>query len=430
MYEQTIAIVNQIASTNSRLEKENTLRNATDDNNFIDVMKFVYNNLISTGISKKKLSKKVDLPDQCDIKDVHGLMDYLKSNNTGSDKDIGIVQKFIDSLPESDREFIKSVVTKDLPIGISLTTLNKVYGSDFIPKYAVMSGSGYVKDKTEKFIDNRSFTATLKLDGNRITFFNHEDSTKGYTRSGKEVEGYDQVIEQLRMLPKGFVYDGEVVLHQPDERLPGKGKDFDKVQSIARKKGKKEGLDFIIFDMFPISEFESDKFTSLYIDRIANLKSVILDKIDSKIKKEDRYLRSIPILYSGYDISKIEEMSVYAVSKENEGIMININSSKYEKKRSKNLIKVKIFKTADLRVTKIHEEIRGGKCGSVSVNWKGQEVNIPVLQHKLQEQFWKSPQSILGKIIEVKYFEETQLGSLRLPSFVRVRNDKTEESYF
>lgn len=424
MYKSLLEIVEGIKQNSSRTKKEELLLQQSDNQQFINIMKFVYNPRIVTGISKKKINKEFDISDvRTDISNLDQLLDFVVTNNTGQDSTVKVIQKFISDLPEDEAQFVKDIIIKDLPIGISRTTLNKVYGPTFIPKYAVQAGVGFKKGKTEKYLEGKDFTATLKLDGNRLTFFNHEAlDVEVKTRSGKEEEGLIEIAQQISNLPKGYAYDGEVVLHQPDVKYPGRGEDFDELQSIMRRKGLKTGVDLVIFDMFPISEFESDNFTKPYKDRLELLEKTLDETNQNNI-------RLVPILYRGKDTSKIEKLSFFIVSQGNEGIMINVDDALYEKKRVKDLIKVKLFKTADLRVTAIHEEVRGGKCGAVSIMWKGKEVNIPVLKQKYQHQFWNDPDSIIGKIIEVKYFEETQQGSLRLPSFVRVRDDKTEESY-
>lgn len=58
----------------------------------------------------------------------------MTDNNTGKDNIVRCVQQFIESLetPE-EQELVKLILIKDLPIGLSRTTLNKVYGKDFIP---------------------------------------------------------------------------------------------------------------------------------------------------------------------------------------------------------------------------------------------------------------------------------------------------------
>ena len=67
-----------------------------------------------------------------------------------------------------------------------------------------------------------------------------------------------------------------------------------------------------------------------------------------------------------------------------------------------------------------------GKLGSFLVDYKGVEVNVGSgLNDELREQIWKDKDSHIGRIIEVRYQEETPDGSLRFPTFVCFRNDKS-----
>ncbi|MGG1397700.1 hypothetical protein ABE288_07695 [Bacillus salipaludis] len=80
----------------------------------------------------------------------------------------------------------------------------------------------------------------------------------------------------------------------------------------------------------------------------------------------------------------------------------------------------------------VKEDIRGGKCGSLTVIYKGYEVDVAGLKDHLKVSFWENPDQVVGKIIEVKYFEETKNAnggiSLPFPSFVQIRDDKDEVS--
>ena len=125
------------------------------------------------------------------------------------------------------------------------------------------------------------------------------------------------------------------------------------------------------------------------------------------------------------------------ISLHQEGLMINVYGSAYEFNRSKNMLKVKQMYPVDLRVIDVLEGsgANKGKAGALLVNYKGYPLKVGSgLTKELREKFWQDKDSIIGKIVTIKYFEETtnkkdDSKSLRFPIFLEVRYDKDEESY-
>jgi DNA ligase-1 len=101
------------------------------------------------------------------------------------------------------------------------------------------------------------------------------------------------------------------------------------------------------------------------------------------------------------------------------------------------MLKVKQMYPVDLRVVDVLEGsgANKGKVGALVVNYKGNPLKVGSgLTKEQREKFWEDKSLILGKIITIKYFEETtnkknNEKSLRFPIFLEVRYDKDEESY-
>ena len=422
--EQIASILNEIKSNSGRIAKEDLLKKYEDVEGLKEIFKFVYDPHITTGISKKKLSNpkgKRLLSNTTIVDDLNGLLSYLKENNTGRLWDLSTVHSFISNYDGEVYEMLESIVTKDLPIGLSRTTLNKVYGKDFIPKYSVMLSGKYEPGKIDS---DSGFSVSLKLDGNRVTAFKYNDGTvKFFTRSGKLVEGLVDLEKKFEDLPSGYVYDGELIAQNPD-KIHSKDL-FNLTQTIVRKKGIKSGLNFIIFDLLPITEFNEGISKKVYKERLSDMNSILGNR------HPDDIIQKVPIFYTGEDETKIPELLDWVESIGFEGLMINTLDGKYETKRTKSILKVKTFHTADLLCVGVKEDIRGGKCGSLTVQYKGYTVDVSGLKHELKEKFWNEPETVVGKIIEVKYFEESKNAqggiSLRFPNFVRIRDEKTVE---
>ena len=124
-----------------------------------------------------------------------------------------------------------------------------------------------------------------------------------------------------------------------------------------------------------------------------------------------------------------------AKNKEWEGLMLRYSSSIYEKKRSKELIKLKPFISVDLKIVdyKIHKNENEG-LGALIVEYKNGLVRVGSGYTKEERlEFWNKRKSLIGKIVEVQAMEETEDSngkkSLRFPVFLRLRPDKDLPSY-
>ena len=142
------------------------------------------------------------------------------------------------------------------------------------------------------------------------------------------------------------------------------------------------------------------------------------------------------MLYIGDDKSRISKFLQQAIENGQEGIMINTASGKYECKRSKNVLKVKVMHTFDLRVIGF-EEGTGKyekKLGRINVEYNGYSVGVGSgFSDSQREDIWDNQDKYMNTIAEIQYFEESQNDkgeiSLRFPIFKRWRPDKDEPSY-
>jgi len=117
--------------------------------------------------------------------------------------------------------------------------------------------------------------------------------------------------------------------------------------------------------------------------------------------------------------------------------MLN-RDSKYKCKRHNGILKVKRFYTIDLRVTAV-EEGSGrhlGRMGAFVVDYKGNSLNVGSgFSDQQRDEFWEIRRELPGRVIEVKYKEEssdkkTGQFSLQFPIFISLREEGKEESYF
>lgn len=436
MIEELYAVLERIKNTSSNNDKIDILSEFNTNNNIRSGLNFLYNTYIITGLALKKMNKKTKSEPNVRLYTLPEVMDYLLEHHTGSDQDIANIQAFINK-NSSYSDFLKQFVTKSYKAGITAKSINKAFGEKFIPEFACQLAHPYAK-----FADRikGTFVLTTKLDGHRtIAEVNELGDTKFFTRKGKPIEGLDQIATDIKDFAntsgilnqaeynQGFVLDGEIIVTNTDDI--NKRDIFQKTGKIIRKNGDKEGLTLHVFDLIPRQEFFDGESTKTYLNRRYDMDRVFA-------KSDYTHLELLPALYEGEDIENIQPILEDQTSHDEEGIMINLNTV-YKAKRHPGLLKVKEFLSDDLLVTGIFEGGEGTKyqetLGGVYVDYKGTQVGVGSGFSDIERYtFFNNPELIVGKIIEVKYFEETKSKnsdelSLRFPIYQGVRSDKTEK---
>lgn len=424
-----IKIINDLKSDSSRTGKEKILKDNENDALFRYVLKFVYNPFIVTGLSTKKINKKVkvEIDSKHDFKEIEDVLRYLKVHNSGRDYDIAVVQNFINKLSTKEaKDIAKQIVTKSLKVGITEKTINKVYGKDEIPSFSVMLAESYAKKESHL---TGKFYVTQKLDGNRCIAIKDNDKVRFFTRKGQPIEGMTDLEKEIMKLRNGIVLDGELLLRN-DNNLPA-DELFRETQKVVRKDGVKKNLEFYAFDILSVEEFKNGISIDKYEHRREKLESLF-----SFFGEDFEYTKVLPVLYKGDDKNMIGVLMKYAEEKGWEGLMINSADGLYQSKRTSDLLKVKHMETADLLVISIEKAIDGqfkDMLARVNVEYKGNLVGVGSgFSIEERKKFAENPDLIVGKIIEVQYFEEskdekTGRPSLRFPVFKGIREDKTVE---
>ena len=130
---EVFAIFKELQSTSKKTEKVKILKDNERNILFQDTLKWLLNPFVITGISSKKIDKKVSPMVVTDVFDPERfswttIKSYLENLNTGTDKDIAYAQAFLVNQPEEYREYYRQLITKSLKLGIDAKTVNSVYG--------------------------------------------------------------------------------------------------------------------------------------------------------------------------------------------------------------------------------------------------------------------------------------------------------------
>lgn len=417
---EVIKIFKQIQNTSSLNEKKILIKNNKDNELFKKCLVFLLDSNIQTGLSEKKITKKVRKSEYI-LPTFEDVMQYLQSHNTGTDDDISIIQAFIDEQPEEYYGFYTEMVTKKFRLGCDKKVVNSVI-SGLIPTFDVMLGTPLEKCKLSP---NEPISISRKLNGTRCCFIGN----KCMTRQGKEYKGLEHIVDDLiNMGYENMFVDGEL-LYKNKEGLSD-SEAFQKGTGIAMSKDNdKSQLKLVVFDIFPLDEFWSGKSKLSYFNR----KHTYLKQFTENLKNNPtENLEIVPTFYEGTDHSEIWKWLDYAENHDWEGCMLNLDTP-YECKRVKTLIKVKKFFDTSLQVTDVEEGTgrNKGRLGAIVCKYYDNTVNCGSgFSDEQRDYYWKHKDEIVGKIVDVKYKEvttdnKTGLRSLQFPVFLGTRFDKS-----
>lgn len=424
--------VKDINAENGRLYKEEVLRKYKDNYDVITLLKFLFDPMKVTHISTKKLEKKVINKPNYTIWDWKQLLEYTVDVCTGTDQDIANIQYVLQryyNIPIY-RELLEQILLKKLRLGITRTTVNKIFGDDFIPKLSCMLACNYYDNMS--YVEGKKFVLTLKLDGIRCLAFKKSGKVVLYSRQGQVIEGLSSIEKEIESLPiDNVIFDGELLVS--DYLKLGNTEAYKATTKIVRKKGPKGGITFVVFDLFKLSNYIMGTCNTPYWTRRKKLVDLLVKEFAEKSKQ---HVKMVPTYYIGDDISEIDKQVKKAQSKNQEGLMLNLLSEPYEFKRTKALLKCKVMQDADLCIVGYKEGT--GKytntLGSILVEYKNNIVNVGSgLSDSDREDIWNNRDKYLNRIITVQYFEETTNAngkvSLRFPVYKGMCPEGKEVSY-
>ena len=440
-------ILDDIRQNGSSIYKESALKENEDVEGFKEVLKFIYDPSFTTGLKVKKIEKAV--PSSCgECMSPEEFMNYLKVNNTGTDSDATVACGFIYSYDTEEAIWLaEGIATKDLQIGVSITTLNKVFGKDFIPKIGIMRGmlcpdyiSGY-------------YIATEKIDGNRRLIFNKESGVEIYTRSGKRDYGLVELEEQARLLPVGYVYDTECT-------AMGDFKDSIELRqasaSLLNSKGIRRGVRAQCFDMLRIEKYNVGRSVLTATARKAVLAAVFKDypsidiliksgilpedvatriKHDYNIDKVPTNIEVLPILGVVHSKPEAIELAKPIWERGGEGVMLVEHKSAYEVSPNprKTLLKIKLVNEYTCKCINVVEGDNkyAGMLGAIEIAYKrpGDPATYTVkvgsgFTDYQRQAYWEHPELIIHKMVEIDSFGESKnaqgIYSLNCPIFKRI----------
>ena len=416
---EVIEIFKQIQNTGSLNDKKAIINANKDNELFKKCLVFLLDGNVTTGISTAKIKKDIWLDSYVlKLDTFEDVMNYIKENNTGTDLNILTVQMFIRMQPEECREFYEEMVTKKFRLGADSKLVNQVI-PNLIPTFDVQLGTPLEKVKLN---GNEKIFISRKLNGTRCAFI----GDKCMTRQGKEYKGLEHIVTDLQKLVGTDTFvDGELVYKNKEGLSDSAAFQLGTGLAMSKSDDKSE-LKLVIFDIFPLEEFWSGKSKETYSQRHKRLKELEVEIVMEELEEN---LEVVEMFYDGYDHSEIWKWLDFAEAQDYEGCIVNLDAC-YECKRTKNLLKVKKFKEIDLRCTGINVATSGkykGLMGSITCKYGDSTVDVGSgFDDSTRQYYTDNPNEIIGKVISIKYKEETvnKNGgkSLQFPVFIACRD--------
>lgn len=421
--QKLVDIFKELNSTNSVVDKEKILFKYKNDEQLKEVLEanlnphrlFQFNEMPSQFDEKHYQAFKSNPHDKgwteqnCHDCFISMLVDLEKRHTTGNKakETVTAVMKFF---PKDQFDLYAKILTKE-SIGVGAKTVNKVW-PNLIPEFKLMLAPNELPVITKV---NYPIYIQPKLDGYRCVYKEGQlISRAGKSFGNKNLSSYFNNLFQV----DDYVLDGELYVE---------GGDFNKLQTILNTYDAPlpNGLKYFVYDCMPKADWISQSTKKPYSERLKLLRTVLNNQVADHKKVIDIANDLVETSKEAVDIYKKYLKDGY------EGCMLKSPEGLYKWKRttvkSGEMLKMKPFETIDLIIKGVYagEGKFEGMAGGVDVDYNGVSVAIGSgFDVATRKALTAAPNDYIGKTIEVKYFEETEDGSLRFPTFVRFREEK------
>lgn len=336
----------------------------------------------------------------------------LVLNAKGNDKR-RMIERFADLYDAPSLELIVKVVTGKLKIGLGA----KLAGID---KFSVQLASEY-KDKKH---DNWSVYFTEeKIDGMRcVVFIDQTGKAEAFTRGGKPINTINHVLEELIAVVKcsipgvPVVFDGEIAAETFNETI----------HLVKRKDSTDDSTSTIyhVFDML-FGTSKEDYLANKFGDATLQLRKQWLTSY--LIEEYPNQLNFVKVVHVDIfsSIASVIAKASHNINLGMEGVIAKHPHALYEAKRADTWFKIKDSLSKDLIIEdyKIGTGKYEGKLGAIIVSYNGVQVSVGGgFTDQERTELWEHPDSLVGRIAEIEYHQETPDGSLRHPRFKRFRD--------
>ena len=422
------AILNNLNSTSSRLEKEAILKR--ESNNELLKKVIVAALCPYTNYYIRKIPKyQTDAEPMVSLEDGLDKLSKLTSREVTGNAAIEYLTQLLSELEPEDAKVIERVIEKDLRCGVSEKTVNKIWPG-LVKEYSVMLCHQY-DEKTENYIKFPAFVQ-LKLDGMRFNAICRSNGSCEFrTRNGKHIDIHGRLEDQFLKMAAGAdcVFDGELLVYDEDmyQYLPRQTSNGILSKSLKGTISDKEcaRVAATVWDVVSLKDFQQGKSPVAYRDRLISLKQMV-DTLSTQWVK---------LVWTKQVDSILEAKQIFEqfLSEGQEGIILKNAKSPWEAKRVKHQVKFKGELECDLQIVG-WEQGTGknfGRLGALVLESADGIVKVSVGSGFTDADRDTITDKCIGKICAIKYNArikdvKTGVESLFLPVFIEIREDKTK----
>ena len=345
------------------------------------------------------------------------------------------VARVYEALNDDDKDTFKKILDRDLRIGCSGKTFNKIWPG-MVKEYPCMLASAY----SEKGLEEMNFPAysQTKMDGMRCNIIVHRDGgVEVRSRQGKLFETHGVFDEEAQIMRDSLdqhnegwyvVLDGELLCHDSEMNpLPRQISNgiCNKANKGTITKLEAMKLTLVVWDYIPEPVFSGDVEDPLmYSERYDNLYEIFCDVGLSRF-----------MLVETVDVANIDEARAHyreMIADGQEGTIVKDKSVGWSNTRSKLTMKFKEIRDIDLRVTAWNEGTgkNKGLLGALTAETEDGKIRVNIGTGFSDEQRKSfTEEYVVGKIVEIEYnqritSEGRDYDSLFLPRFIELREDK------
>jgi len=429
-----LEILEDVASSNSRLHKEAVLRDNQTDAVLKDAIKLALDPFTQFYIRKIPAynNEVVNL----NLTAAMRALGELSSRRITGNAAIEHLTRILAHCTPADATVIERIIAKDLRCGISDATVNKIWPG-LIAEYPCMLASAF----DQKLVDRVTWPALaqVKMDGMRFNAVVRNGACEFRSRNGKEVNipsaAFAQVfVHMAAYFGTDMVFDGELMVVNEFgrhlDRKTGNGI-LNKAVKGTMSEAEAQQVRATLWDAIPLIDFERGYFDEAYQIRLAKLSNCVSDCKDQRARHLGHLIeliRSQPVQSQ----HEAQTMFNQLLSQGEEGIILKTQDGVWENKRSRSLIKFKGELECDLRCVGWEEGTgkNANRLGALVLesDCGGIRVNVGTGFSDADRDGITVSNSV-GRIVSVKYNtritdKTSSVGSLFLPVFVEFRDDK------